>query len=60
MMGHTEVDRLLVEAGADPNAKTINGQSAYQAAKRGGDAECARLLKAAGGLDSDDDDEDSS
>ncbi len=59
MMGHTQIVRMLLEAGADPNAKTINGGTAIRHARNSGQTECERLLREAGALESDDEDDSS-
>ena len=46
---HTEVVRLLIEAGADVNLADRNGTTPYRHAKRNGYSEIAELLAAAGG-----------
>jgi ankyrin repeat protein len=45
---HTEIVRLLVEAGADPNIADRDGMTALGHAKRRGYAEMAGILSAAG------------
>ena len=45
---HTEIVRLLVEAGADPHIADRDGMTALGHAKRRGYAEMARILSAAG------------
>lgn len=45
---HREIVRLLIERGSNVNAKDGNGASALQLAERKGQAEVARLLRAAG------------
>ena len=46
--GHTEVVELLLEKGADVNAKTTDGVTAAAAAKWKGHTDIVQLLKKAG------------
>lgn len=43
--GHTDIVRLLLEHGADANAKNNKGETAYDAALSRGEKECCCLLK---------------
>lgn len=45
---HREIVRLLIERGSDVNARDREGASALQLAERKGQAEVARMLRAAG------------
>lgn len=46
--GHREIVRLLIERGSDVNARDREGSSALALAQRQGQAEVARMLRAAG------------
>jgi ankyrin repeat protein len=47
-MGHAEVCRLLLEAGADPSVKDVDGVTAREKAMKQGHTHVAELFRLAG------------